>query len=53
MVIIQDDKSCHFMIIIGGIKKKMNEISIIIIGQHERWNVVAKLLFQKNFHSNI
>jgi len=26
MVIIQDDKTCHFMIIIGGISRKTNEI---------------------------
>jgi len=41
MVIIQKEKSCHFMIIIGGISRKMNIISITITGQHERWNLVA------------
>jgi hypothetical protein len=35
-VIIQEDKSCHFMIIIGGISRKINKISITITGQHER-----------------
>jgi hypothetical protein len=41
MVIIQEDKSCLFMIIIGGISRKMNKISITVKRQHERWNLVA------------